>query len=326
MNFKKYQSFFKNKKVIITGGTGFVGSFAVNILSKLAAETYVIVRESSDLTRISGVMKNIQICEVALEEPGSLQNFFQSNSIDFIFHFAQPPHSDLNSVFNYPSVQQSSLKMLTNVLEFARLKGDIKIISACSSSTYGNGLPNNDGAFNEETEKNPKSLRGLVKLSERNLCQYYAKNFNLPVFIGRIFRAYGPDDSKNKLIDKSLINYRNNQPIRLVNESIKRDYIYVDDIVDCLLKMCVVTMNAGEEINIGSGIERTASDIIDSLNEILDGDIIISDDFYPLSEMDQTSWKADISKANRLLKWKPQTSLKEGLEKCVLFHNLNKQP
>lgn len=322
MNLKKYEVFFKDKSILITGGTGFIGSNAARILCNLAKETYVVTRKESQLHRIAPFINNIEVFEVELESPGSLQSIEKFKSVDYILHFAQPSHHGLKNPINNLASQNVSLRILTNVLELARIIKGVKVIHACSSTVYGHSATETNSSINESLGKRPKSYRGLIKLAERNLCLYYVRNYNINLLIGRIFRAYGPNDSEKKLIDKALIHYKNNLPVQIVNDSVKRDYIYVDDIVECILKMCMTDINSGEEINIGTGLERSAISIIEGLNDILGKEIMVAEEYYPTSDIDQNFWKADISKAKKLLKWEPETSLKEGLTNCIAFHNL----
>lgn len=312
--------FWENKSVLITGGSGFLGSAFVRSLYGVVGELNVLIREQSDLYRLSSVLDKVNLRKVVLDGSEAISEQLMDARVrpDFIFHLAETYNTSKQETKDYLKAQTKSLQMLVNVLDFGRQVGTQRIVHACSSTIYGAS----DGKeFSEASEMKPTSTRGLIKLAERNLCKYYAEQLDTPVVLGRIFRAYGPYDSGKRLITKALDSFYQGRPVSLVSDKIKRDYIYTEDIVRCFLKMSTSSLKYGEEINIGSGNQSSARQIIEMLGGLLGEPIEVSESKYPLSTIDKDHWVADISKAKELLDWTPKISLAEGMENVVSWYS-----
>lgn len=309
--------FFSNKSVLITGGTGFIGSALVRLLANSAKEVHVIARKESNLYRIASTLDFTKIHYVPLA--GTLPLLEQLPDIhpDIIFHLAEPSNGKLKTTDDFIELQQESLRMTANILEYARATKVEKLIHACSSFIYGN---NGLTLVNENSPYQPDTFRGMIKLSERNLCKYYSEEYEVPVVLARIFRAYGPYDSNKKLITRCLELHRNNKQIDMVTDTFVRDYIHVDDIILSMTRMCRTSLAPGEEFNIGSGQMYNARQIVQHLEEILGADNLISGNVYAVSKIDHTIKSADISKAKRILKWQPQIDILTGLKGVVSWY------
>ncbi len=300
---------FSNKTVLITGASGFVGSALVRALVSDCPDVHILIRTNSQLEGLTSVMEKVKCHIVQLDEPDALHklNYIKPH---FVFHLAQPSHLRLTDMQGYLSSKQIALNMLTNVLDYARSNGVQKVIHACGSTIYQEGHK----TFTEaSTPLEPSSFRGKIKLAERALCLHYARKFDLPVVLGRIFRAYGPYDSASKLIVKSLEAFVNKEPLKVTEQPFKRDYVHVRDISTALLKLSLADTGLFDEFNIGCGVQYTALEVVKVLNEILPGEIEISHQFYPGSAMDKVYWGADMQKCLNQLNWQPGISLNEGL-------------
>ncbi|MFY0591953.1 NAD-dependent epimerase/dehydratase family protein [Roseivirga sp.] len=317
IDFATKLSFFSNKCVVITGGTGFVGSAIVRRLASVAKEVHLIARVSSSTERIQNVLTDVHMHRIVLDGATSLIEQVPEIAPNIIIHSAQPSSHGPKSLSDFITAQNVSSRMLTNVLEYARAMQVEKMIHLCSSMVYGS---NEKDAFSETGPYNPNTYRGLVKNNERNLCRDYAKKFNLPVSLARVFRAYGPYDSAQKLIVNALERHNQKASIDLVSDHIVRDYIHVDDIVLAIAKMCEVPLTPGEEINLAGGKAYTAREIVTYLQQILRTTDLISEITYASSEMDKTFKQANISKAKRLINWEPKFDIKVGLQDVVNWY------
>jgi len=180
-----------------------------------------------------------------------------------------------------------------------------------------------DGLISEKTAFQPISNKGLTKLSERNLCLYYAHNYDMPIRLARIFRAYGPKEEQDRLILSILLAAKNKTPIKLSSPEIVRDYTFIDDLVEGILKIAHTDLASGEEINIASGVPSNSSDIVLIIEDILRIKINISKEVYHKMPADRTNCMVDISKAKELLNWVPKTSMEEGLKQTYNWWETN---
>ena len=314
---------FSGRKVLITGGTGFVGSAMVRQLARLGAIVSYTYRNPSHLVRLEETAQLTEGHRLDLLDAPALQALLEATQPEYLFHFAQPaPHHTRNSQ-DYLVEAQASAQLTLSLLDYAKEHQLTRLVHACSSTVYGH-LGNQP--FAEDAPLTPDSLRGLVKLQDRNLCLYYANNYQTPVVLGRIFRAYGPWDNPGKLINQALQHQALGKPLALVSDHIKRDYVYVDDLVEGFLRLAALPLPIGTEVNLGSGIMRSAQDIITGLSQHLSSPILTTSEAYPEVPMDKAHWQADTQRAKALLGWEPKTTLAEGLQKCVSWYQQTQNP
>lgn len=314
MNLDEFEIPFHQRRFFITGINGFIGAYMARYLLKMGAEVYGSIRPYSDLTRISDILPLISTQVLDLLDAKGLIACFESLNPNFVIHTAQPSIYVKDIEKDIPRQMMLTSGMLINLISAAaKIRAD-KLIHCCSSTIYGY---QNQSPFKEHEEPRPDSPRGLIKQNERNILKYHAGKVKLPMALARIFRAYGPGDSTKKLIKRALIAQKNDDYLSLTPAEVMRDYIYVEDIAEGILRMCFTKMPQACELNLGTGIEHSAHEIVNMIVEITRQPINISDKPYPISELDKTDYKADLSKLKRLLNWYPSTALYDGLRSTI---------
>ncbi len=306
----------RNKTILITGSTGLIGSAVVRKLASLCTKTHVALRSETKSERFETVGDSVKRHFVDLENYSQLTKVFDEIQPEIVFNFAETAPFESNELQELVYKSHQGMKMLANLLDLCKTYNVKKVLHACSSTIYEGG---GTETYLEDSPKNPNSFRGLVKSQERDLCRFFANKHKLPVALGRIFRAYGPWDSDKKLIVSSLQKRNLRMPIALVSDEIKRDYIHVDDIASLFIRLAESDFPPGYEVNVGSGIERSAREIINALNNVLSEPKIEVDETkqYELSQMDKKYWRADVSRAKADLGWEPKISLEDGLKGVV---------
>ena len=290
-------------KVLITGGTGFIGSALVRRLVNKGEKVGLVVRKESDIWRIKDLEKNIDFFKGDLTEKRSLEKIFSEYLPDFVYHFATYGNF-IGSQKNEDKIFSTNVKGTKNLVEAAR---NTPVINFGSSSEYG--LKNKP--MKETDSCNPGNLYGKAKLEQT----LYCKDHEIPTL--RIFSAYGPREENKRLIPTLILSKLNGGKVSL-RESV-RDYIYVEDIVESVLNSTEKFPEIkGEIINIGSGIQNHTSDLLKYLDKINPGKLNINWNFQEVQKEPEV-WVSDISKAEKLIKWKPQTSLGEGLKKSYIW-------
>ena len=205
--------------MIITGGAGFIGSHLSRVLSKYEANVHALVRKDSDLWRLKDIEGNINILEVDMLDSEAFNQLIGVVKPNYIFHFAIPPHSLLRGPYDLRNQLDITSRHLINIFQSIKSQKPelISFVHACSGAIYEWSEQNY--ILRENTPRRPSTLRGLLKLNERNLCLYFGKNYKVPVRLARVFRAYGPWENKSKLIVKSLEAARTKTAIPLGNNS-----------------------------------------------------------------------------------------------------------
>jgi UDP-glucose 4-epimerase len=200
-----------------------------------------------------------------------------------------------------------------NVLEAAK-KAGARMVFASSCAVYGNP----EIRPTPETHRTqPIAFYGLTKLLGENYCRFYHETYHTEIVMLRIFNVYGPNchgaiyDFLNKL-------RKNPSKLEVLGTGQQsRDFVYVSDMVNALLKAASTPKAAGQEFNIGTGTTTSVAEIAKMLIEILglDTEIYFKGGIAWAGDMDITL--ADNRKAKNILLWKPQIALKEGLKKLI---------
>jgi CDP-glucose 4,6-dehydratase len=251
------------KRVLVTGGDGFVASHLAARLIKHAANVVTVVRHQrpSPTLRLLGgsdIVADIEVSDLA--EFRDVQRIVDRHSIDTIFHLAAS--AIVGDAANAPiSTFENNIVPTLNILEAARVgsKKIERVVIASSDKAYGDHDESGDPEPLPYVED--FALRGLDVYSSSKVCadmiaQTYALQFDLPVVVARSCNIYGPGDLNfTRLIPRTIVRCLMGGPpvIRQGNQNVRREYIYVDDVVDAylLLGRHAATMNGASKPKTG---------------------------------------------------------------------------
>ncbi len=277
-------------KIAITGSSGFVGKRLVNKLAK----------------------SNVDIIEIDLKSGFDILKTDSLNRIetfDVLIHLAAKSY--VPDSFKYPaSFYYTNIIGTLNVLELCR-KFNARIIFT-SSYVYGGPdyLPIDElhplKAFNPYAQS---------KLIGEDLCIAYARDYDIPYTIFRPFNIFGPNQNSSFLIPQILIQARTGL-ITLKDPRPKRDFIYIDDVVEAYISAIDEKLSFQEVLNLGSGRSYSIEFITQIIEKYFNNTVKTKFlNVYRKNEILDTV--ADVSKAKELLCWKPTVSLKEGILKIL---------
>jgi UDP-glucose 4-epimerase len=201
-----------------------------------------------------------------------------------------------------------------NVLEVAR-KVDARVVFASSCAVYGNPKKR---PTPETHQTNPIAFYGLTKLLGEDYCRFYQKTYGLDVVIFRIFNVYGPN-CHGAIYDFLKKLQKNPNKLEVLGTGKQsRDFVYITDMVDALVKAAITPEAAGQTFNIGTGITTSVTELAKMIVDILklkNVEIYFKGGQAWPGDMDITL--ADNNKTVNMLNWAPQVSLREGLEKLI---------
>ena len=315
---------YKNKKILITGADGFIGSHLVEKLSSYncnitAMSLYNSFNTWGWLDNIDkNILNNIEIISGDIRDYKFVNKAVKNS--DMVFHLA----SLIAIPYSYHSPNsylQTNVQGTLNVLEAALDSNIEKIIHTSTSEVYGDTkkIP-----INENTPIISKSPYSATKIAADQLAYSYYSSFDLPISIIRPFNTYGPRQSNRAIIPTIITQILSgNKKINLGSLYPTRDFSYIDDTVNGFLMIGESPKSLGEVINIGAGYEISIKDLGELIGEIMDIDIkIISDQARIRPEAGEVyRLRADNKKAKKLLNWKPEFSgkngLKQGLKKTI---------
>ena len=297
------------KKAIVTGGLGFIGSHMVDLLlSKNYSVTVIDNLVGGHLKNISKHLKNkkFKLKKIDIRKKILDKNLFKG--VDFIYHFAGI--GDL-----VPSIEQPNNYMMTNVqgtvnvLEAARKAKVKKFVYAASASCYGK----TKDIVNENTNISLEHPYALSKFLGEKAAFHWCKVYNLPVISLRIFNAYGPrvrtTGSYGAVLGVFFKQKISNKPLTIVGSGKQyRDFVHVTDVVKAFYKASL-TNKSGEFFNIGTGVPQT----VNKLAKLIGGKTLHIPD-RPGEPMRSC---ANISKAKKFLKWKPEVKFEDGIKEML---------
>jgi nucleoside-diphosphate-sugar epimerase len=229
------------------------------------------------------------------------------------------PDVVINCAFQkgYPSDEVNQRAMLitgvqgtANLLFASNQVGVEKFIQLGSSTEYGN----RNEPCREDDPIDPVSFRGMVKAASTLFCRQFAQEHHFPVIILRLFSVYGFWEPPERLIPSACMAALRNTSISLTPPRYSHDYIFSRDVDSACLKALHSEVVPGEIINIGSGRITMNEEVIELIEKISGASIERSSGTYPLKPIDHPIWLADISKAAKVLEWKPSYSFEAGLQ------------
>lgn len=299
------------KKVLITGGAGFIGSHLARDLLKENAE--IIILDNFSSGKRENVPSNCKVIEADAADKKSLDKI---KDIDYAFHFGAPPSVVL---FNKnPEVcVHSTVCGFLNILEWGKRIGIKKLIYPSSGSVYGNtSLPQS-----EDMQPKPANLYGICKLT----CELVAKKYSeeVPSVGLRIFAGYGPGEEHKgdfaSVITLFLYSIaRGKPPIVYGDGTQSRDFVYIDDVVKSIRASAERNVK-NEIINVGSGKAHTFNEVVNLINRLLNKNVKPVYINKPPNYLENTL--ADIRKMKQVLNVKP-LDLENGLKEYLTHFSL----
>lgn len=318
-------SYYQNKNVLITGGLGFIGSTLAHQLVKFCANVIII----DNLNPLYGGnyynLKNIEDkVEIVIEDILNSNKLVDIiKKVDIIFHLAAQV-SYIDSL-NIPYVDLDlNARSTLNILELARkYNPKIRIIFSSSRMVYGKV---EKPLVSEDCFTNPLSLYGIHKLTSEKYLLMYHKDFGIPTTVLRITNPYGPRQqikhSKYSLIGWFIRQAMEGKVIKIYgNGQQLRDYIFIDDIVNAILKTTESPLSIGEVLNVGSGVSTKFCEMVKCIVNIVQNGTIEyvpwPDDYEKVETGDIC---VDISKLKRITNWQPEYSLENGISKTFEYY------
>ena len=311
--------------ILVTGGAGFIGS---HICRRLLSDGHAVTLiddfndyydpaiKRANVATLGGVAK---VVEGDIRDRDRIQSLFADGKFEGVIHIAARAGVR-------PSVKDPQLYIDTNItgthhlLEAARQQGVGRFLFASSSSVYGlaKTVP-----FSEDLAL-PQTLSpyAATKLAGEHLCGNYAHLFGLRVVCLRFFTVYGPGQRPDLAIHKFTDAIHHGRPIPQYGDgSTRRDYTYIDDIVQGVMGALRYEGPLFDIFNLGENQTITLTELIQEIENALGRKAMI--ERLPEQQGDMPLTCADITKARALLGYNPQTKIAEGIPKFVTWY-LNK--
>jgi nucleoside-diphosphate-sugar epimerase len=176
-----------------------------------------------------------------------------------------------------------------------------------------------DHALTEKDLQDPVTFYAATKAAATLLCRQYARANRRPVVILRLFSIYGYWEAHHRLIPSAILASMGGGELSLTGAGLRRDLVFVEDVVEACLKAALADIRAGEIINIGSGCQWTNEQVVSMIGELAGRPLRVRTGEFPARASDTTHWVADIGHAQQRLHWQPRIMLREGLGKTMAW-------
>jgi NAD dependent epimerase/dehydratase len=316
----------KNKKVLVTGAEGFIGSHLTEKLVDLGAEVTALVQYNSFNnwgwidTFEQTTKQSINVVTGDVREYDGMKRIIKGQ--DVVFHLAALiaiPYSYLSPM----AYVRTNVEGTTNVMEACREYDVEKVIHTSTSETYGTAL------YVPIDEKHPmqgQSPYSASKIAADMMAESFHRSFNLPVATLRPFNTYGPRQSARAVIPTIISQIlAGKTELKLGSLTPTRDFNFVKDTAEAFIKVAESDNTVGEVINAGSNYEISIGDLVKKISNLIGRDVHIiceEDRLRPEKSEVNRLW-ADNKKIYELTGWKPKYNLDEGLQETIKWIESN---
>ena len=318
------------KKIIVTGGLGFIGSNLIDLLIK--KKFFVInidkVTYSSNFYNVKDFYnsKKYKFIKCDIKEK-KLSNLFFKFKPDCIFNLAAETHVD-RSIDNPENFIQSNIVGVYNLLEcfkkFSK-KYNSKLIHISTDEVYGDII---SGRSSESYPYLPSSPYAASKAASDHLVSSYVRTYGLPAIVTNCSNNYGPKQHPEKLIPKLIYNILNNKPLPIYGKGTNsREWIYVKDHCEALIKV-FLKGKIGEFYNIGSNKNlnnlQVCSQLLRASKKLIKIGNNVKVKFVKDRPGHDTRYALNSNKIIKELKWKPKVNFAKGIKLTLEWYNKNK--
>lgn len=300
-------------RCLLTGVSGYLGSHLARALGGRGVEVHGLSRPGADRRRLKGLEGVVTVHEADLLDSVALGRALAQVRPDGIFHGAvirpAPGLSD-------SEITAANVTGTHHLVEAAVEAGVERLVIAGSATEYGPGKP----PLREEDPSPPGSPYGTAKAAATTLGLRAHEQGRLQVTVLRLFYLYGLDEKPERLIPSAIRAVLSGRPLPLTGPGLRRDYVFVEDAVDACVRSLNPGRPSGQVVNVGTGTDTSNEEVVELLGELMGRPVTVAAGRLPPRATDRTHWCADVSRAARVLGWRPTTSLRQGLARCVAWH------
>ena len=311
----------KKTSILITGGTGFIGANLTHALLSNSSDIHLITQKSSDIWRLKKIRTKIKFHQVNLTNSKHCGEIIQKINPDLVFHCAA--YGVKHNHTNFEKMIKTNIHGTLNLFSALSTQNVKKIVNLGSVFEYGIKTANK--GFLETDPLTPLTFYGITKVTQTNIAQYFFKSHSLPVVTLRLFTPYGILEEKGRLISDIMLALIKGHEFKLTSPNSVRDFVFVTDVIDAIIKASTGHNVDGEIINIGSGKPITVGGIVKICKKFSKVNENITLDDSKMRDYDLLGGKgfANIAKAKKKLNWVPTVSIEEGLKKSYNWYRKN---
>ncbi|SDK54174.1 NAD-dependent epimerase/dehydratase family protein [Natronincola ferrireducens] len=309
---------FTNKKVLITGANGFIGSHLVRRMISENAEVHIIVREGSDVWRIEDLIKDIIIYRADTRDSKKINICINKVKPDYVFNMAAYGVDSRQK--DYFIAANTNIIGTMNILNSLISVGCKKFLNIGTCMEYGDKKE----VIKEDCHLEPFNIYGSTKAAATMLSHQIAGENDIDIVTLRAFGVFGENEGSHKFFPHIILSILNNADVNLTGCEQYRDYCYIENIIDGFVLAAENDAIKNEIFNIGTGRIHPLKYYVDKVCAKMKA--IKKPNYGVIPYRTGEVWKPhpDISKIEKLLKWTPKIAFEEGLDRTIQWYERNK--
>lgn len=305
----------QTKRILVTGGSGFIASHLVRRLVKAGADVGITTKYNSiiDNVRLVDVWDKLHVMEADLRNVDSLRQVADFKP-QIVYHFAAYNHVG-DSFLHVNEALESNTVGTANLIE--SYDGYERFVYISSSEVYGD---QGKVPFQEEMIPQPASPYGVGKYGGELYCRMKMKDCGRPVVILRPFNAFGPYQSPRAVIAEMIIKCLRGETITATKGIQTREFNFVENLVDGFLLAGEKEEAVGQMMNLASGREIAIKDLIEMIHRATESTSELQIGKLPYRPTEIWRMSGDAARANAVLGWQPRLTFEEGLQRTIVWY------
>jgi len=300
------------RRVLLTGGAGFVGANLARRLLREGHEVHVTVRPGADPWRLEEIRDDVDVSPVDLGDAETLGAIVDRVRPEWVFHLAA--HGGFSSQTDLQQMLRANVIGTVNLVEVARRTGFEAFVNTGSSSEYGF----KDTPPAEDEWLDPNSHYAVTKAAATLFCRFTARRYGLPLPTLRLYSVYGPWEEPSRLLPTLIARGFRGELPPLVSPDVARDYVYIEDVVDAYLLAATHShSDPGVVYNVGTGVQTSLDEVVGIAREVLGITAEPAWGSMPNRAWDTTAWRADNRRLRERLGWQPRYGVVSGFRTMV---------
>lgn len=300
------------KRIILTGGTGFIGTNLARRLLKEGHDLHLLVRPNYKPWRLEEIKNDVHLHVVDLANTVGLNSVVEQIRPDWIFHLAvygaYPFQSDVRQMV------QTNIIGTINLIEACLRTDFAAFVNTGTSLEYGS----KDHSPPEAEFLEPSSNYAVTKASATLFCRYTAQSQRVHLPTLRLYSVYGPYEESTRLMPTLIRHGLKGELPPLVNPDTAHDYVYVEDVVDAYLLAAIKpSQEPGAVYNVGTGIQTSLRKVVEVAQRVMGIAVEPKWGSMPNRNWDTSVWVADNRKIRETLGWQPRFPFEEGFRLAV---------
>lgn len=309
---KNYQ-LLRDSQILIAGGTGFIGRHLTTKCLELNGKV-TCIGVTSERNIDSRTTGNFEVLRVDMKDKNALIKELSGRYFDYVFNLGGYIDHLLYSKGGRELIEQHFIGML-NLVDAVAWKGLKGFVQVGSSDEYGSA----SAPQSEDLREMPISPYSLGKVASTHYVQMLNKTEGFPGVILRFFLVYGPGQDGHRFLPQIIKGCLKGERFEATKGEQLRDFCYVDDVVDAVIRAAFLSESKGHIINVASGMPVSIRNIIEKVVSIIGKGYPVFG-ARPYRKGENMELYADIKKAEKVLDWEPTTQLEAGLLKTIEWY------